>query len=273
MSTWTLDSIDWSKFDRSRVAPDVVRIVKASALVEYNGGDYATYLCNVFADDPAFQASARAWAVEEIRHGEALARWASLADPDWDFATAAKRFTEGFRVKLDAVASVRGSRSGELIARCMVETGTSSYYSALADHVDEPVLRQICRKIAADEFRHYKLFYGHLQRYLDTERMTRWQRFRIGIGRIAEVADDELAFAYFAANAGRDEPYNRRAWSRAYACRAYRHYGARHIERGMGMALRAVGLRANGRLHRVLWPLALRYVQWRAQADARPAAA
>ena len=34
---------------------------------------------------------------------------------------------------LDAEASIRGSRTGELIARCMVETGTSSYYTALAE--------------------------------------------------------------------------------------------------------------------------------------------
>ena len=50
-------------------------------MVERNGADYEAYLCNVFADDPAFQAAARAWAAEEVQHGEALARWATLADP------------------------------------------------------------------------------------------------------------------------------------------------------------------------------------------------
>jgi enoyl-[acyl-carrier-protein] reductase (NADH) len=34
---------------------------------------------------------------------------------------------------LDVTDSVRGSRTSELIARCMVETGTSSYYTALAE--------------------------------------------------------------------------------------------------------------------------------------------
>ena len=48
----------------------------------------------------------------------------------------------------------------------MVETGTSSYYTALAEATDEPVLRQICKLIAADEYRHFKLFYDHMRRYL-----------------------------------------------------------------------------------------------------------
>ena len=58
--------------------------------------------------------------------------------------------------------SSRGSRCGELVARCIVETGTSSYDTALMDAVEEPVLKEICRNIAADELRHYKLFYDHV---------------------------------------------------------------------------------------------------------------
>jgi len=119
-----------------------------------------------FTTIAAFQAVAKRLGDEEIQHGQALARWASLADPTYDFAAAAARFTAGFRVDLDPAASVRGSRVGEMIARCVVETGTSSYYTALAEASREPVLRDICQRIAADEFRHYKLFYGTLETLL-----------------------------------------------------------------------------------------------------------
>ena len=51
-----------------------------------------------------------------------------------------------------------------MIARCVVESGTSSYYSAIRDATDEPVLKEIAGRIAADEYRHYKLFYDTLQR-------------------------------------------------------------------------------------------------------------
>ena len=49
-----------------------------------------------------------------------------------------------------------------MIARCVVESGTSSYYSAIRDATEEPVLQEIAGRIAADEYRHYKLFYDTL---------------------------------------------------------------------------------------------------------------
>jgi hypothetical protein len=250
MRHWTLDDIPWERFDPEKVDPEILRIVKAASLVEQNGADYARYLCGVFADDPLFQDAARHWGEEEVQHGQALGRWAALADPGFDHAAACARFTAGFRVDLDAVASVRGSRAAELVARCIVETGTSSYYTALGEAASEPVLQAICRRIAADELRHYKLFLTHLSRYLDAEGLGFWGRLRVALGRIRESEDDELAFAYHAAN----EPgtaYDRARASRAYARRAYAVYRRRHVERGIAMVLKAVGLTPNGRLNRL----------------------
>ena len=160
-------------------------------MVERNGRDYALYLNRVFADDPDFRAAADRWAVEEVQHGDALGRWAMLADPGWDFEAAFARYRAGYQIALDAEASIRGSRSGELIARCMVETGTSSYYTALAEAAAEPVLTEICRRIATDELRHYKLFYDHMRRYLAREQLGLLARLRIAAGRIGETEDDE----------------------------------------------------------------------------------
>ena len=99
---------------------------------------------------------------------------------------------------------MRGSRTGELIARCMVETGTSSYYTALGEATGEPVLKQICRHIAADEFRHFKLFYDHMRRYLAREHISLLRRLRIAAGRIGESEDDELAYAWHCGNESGD---------------------------------------------------------------------
>lgn len=248
MKHWTLDDIAWDRFDAHKVDLDLLRIVKAASLVEHNGGDYAIYLENVFRGDTEFQSAARAWAQEEVQHGRALQRWAELADPSWAFAPAFKRFTDGFKLPLGATVSVRGTRTGELIARCIVETGTSSYYTALAEATDEPVLKQICTKIAADELRHYRLFYTHMQRYQAAERLGFWGRLRTGLSRILESEDDELACAYWAANAT-SSAYERKPNSRAYARRAYAVYRPKHIERGIAMVLKAVGLSPQSRLH------------------------
>jgi rubrerythrin len=271
MKHWTLDDIAWDRFDAGKVDPEMVRLIKAAALVEHNGGDYALYLHGVFADDPAFRAEADRWSREEVQHGEALGRWAQLADPGWDFAAARARFTAGYRVKINATESIRGSRTGELIARCIVEVGTSSYYSALADSCGEPVLQQICRKIAADEFRHYKLFYTNMTRYQEAEKLGFWGRLRIGLGRITEAEDDELAYAYFVAN-DLPEPYDRRRSINAYIRRAYARYRRPHVERGIGMVLKAVGLKPGGRLHAGAASLATRFMQRRAERLARAGA-
>ena len=271
MAHGTLDDIDWTAFDRARVDQELLRVAKAAALVEHNGADYAVYLNNVFAGDEAIRPAIDAWALEEVQHGAALARWATMVDPAWDFHAAFKRFTDGYKLPLDAAASVRGSRTGELIARCIVETGTSSYYAALADRADEPVFKQICRKIAADELRHYKLFYDHMRRYQGAENLGRWGRVWTGIGRIAESEDDELAYAYYAANLW-PAAYDRKTSARAYARRAYSVYRRPHVERGIGMALKAVGLKPNGILHRALAAVATRAMALRAGALARAGA-
>jgi rubrerythrin len=262
MKHWTLEQIPWTRFDPSRVDPEIVKLVKAAAMVEFNGGDYATYLQRVFADDPEFQTVAAKWAQEEVQHGQALAAWAKLADPTFDFYASFKRFTDGYSIDLDVEKSVRGSRAGELVARCIVETGTSSYYAALMEAADEPVLKQICRNIAADELRHYKLFYSYLLRYLEQEGLNGWRRLKVTLGRIGESEDDELAFAYFAANHP-GETYDRKRFTQAYARRAYAVYRRHHIERGIAMALKATGLTPTGRLNRCLTSIACWLMQLR----------
>ncbi len=76
---WSLEDIPWDRFESGKLDADLVRVVKAASMVEYNGGDYAAYLCNVFDDDADFQVAAKSWAAEEVQHGEALGRH-SLAE-------------------------------------------------------------------------------------------------------------------------------------------------------------------------------------------------
>ena len=268
---WTLDDVAWDRFDSSKVDPDLLRLVKAAALVEQNGIDYGVYLNNVFKDDPEFRKAVDAWSVEEVRHGQALGRWAALADPQFDFEAAFARFRDGYQLPLDVTTSVRGSHAGELMARCIVETGTSSYYSALHDAAEEPVLREICRRIAADELRHYKLFYSYMRRYLQREKLGTWSRLRIGLKRIGESEDDELAYAYYAAN-GNAAGYDRVANTRAYALRAYRVYRPLHVERAIAMVFKAVGLKPYGWLNGALARVAASFIRWRIGRLARAGA-
>lgn len=263
MKHWRIEDVAWHRFDPSAVDPALVPLVKAAAMVERNGRDYARYLGSVFHDDPDFRKAADYWADEEVQHGDALAKWARLADPSWNFAAAFARYRAGYTIETDADASIRGSRTGELIARCMVETGTSSYYTALAESAAEPVLKQVCKLIAADEYRHFKLFYDHMRRYLARENLGMIQRLRIALGRIGESEDDELAYAYHCGNEPESLAFQHGRCTAAYMAGAIEFYRYRHIERSTGMVLKAVGLPPRGRLSagaaRIAWAL----LQWR----------
>ncbi|MGB5948057.1 MAG: ferritin-like domain-containing protein [Parvibaculum sp.] len=263
---WTLDDIRWDDFDASKVDPDILRAVKAAALVEYNAPDYVTYLCNVFSDRPEIMKVIRQWGAEEVQHGAALARWAELADPQFKFADALARFQAGYSVPKDVSESVRGSRAGEFVARCVVESGTSSYYTAIKDATEEPVLKQIAANIAADEFRHYKLFYDHFKD-IEDELPSVLGRARIAIGRVSEADDDELACAYYAANTPADGsvPYDRARFAKAYEKRALGLYRRQHVERLVAMVGKASGLKPHGLVMRVVSSLVWTFWQIRAK--------
>ncbi len=273
MKHWRLEDVAWDHFAPARADPGLIPLVKAAAMVERNGTDYAIYLNRVFADDPDFRQAADYWAEEEVQHGDALGKWAMLADPAWNYEAAFARYKAGFKLPLDAEASIRGSRTGELIARCMVEIGTSSYYSALAEATKEPVLQQICRHIAADEFRHYKLFYDHMRRYLTRENIGLVRRLRIAAGRIGESEDDELAYAWHCGNEPAELGFERGRCTAAYMARAMAFYRFRHVERGMGMIFKAVGLPPRGRMSDLSAKAAWRLIQWRRQRFAARLAA
>lgn len=243
---WKIEDLPWNQLKPDLVDENLLSVIKAAALVEYNSDTYADYLSRVFHDDEEFKALVRQWAVEEIQHGEALGQWAMKIDPEWSFEDAIQKFRDGYTPEhflSDSDASPRGSRSGEMVARCMVEVGTSSYYTAIGNSIDEPVLKEICKKIAGDEFRHYKLFYDTMQKYLKLEKLGRIGRLKVAVGRIAESEDDELAYAYYAANANDNIDYNREKFSKAYLSKAYGFYQKPVVDRAVAMIFKACGFK------------------------------
>jgi hypothetical protein len=251
---WTLDDIPWSRFDASRVEATMLAAVKAASLVEFNAPDYVAYLKRVYrAQSPDTSRDIERWGGEEIQHGLALGRWAEMADPQFDFKAAFARFHSLYRAPhFDrAMASVRGSRRGEMIARCVVESGTSSLYSALRDASDEPVLKEIAARIAGDEFRHYRLFYDIGQSDGEPD-LPRWRKFCIAISRVTESRDDELACAFYCANVPQSEaqrlPYRRRHYARVYQRTIMSFYQRHHMEKLVKMAVMPAGINPSGRL-------------------------
>ena len=251
---WTLDDVRWDAFDASKLSPRMVAAIKAASLVELNAPDYVAYLKRVFKDaGPETHAAIEQWGCEESQHGRALGRWAEMADPSFKIDDAFNRFCEGYKPEHfhDGAenASIRGSRRGEMIARCVVESGTSSYYSAIRDASEEPVLKEIAGRIAADEYRHYKLFYDTLHAQ-DEPDLPFWKKLMVAVGRINESDDDELAYAYYCANVPASQvattPYERAKYAKIAASLLNHIYNRRHISRLVQMVAKAIGAKPHG---------------------------
>lgn len=275
MAHWTLEDIPWERFDAAKVDADLLAVVKTAALVEANAADYVLYLRNVFQGDAAFVAAAEQWGVEEEQHGAALGRWAELADPGFSFEAALADFRAGYSLDLETTTSVRGSRAGELIARQVVETGTSSFYSAIRDATDEPVLKAVAGRIASDEFFHYQLFAKHFRRYQREARLSVWARLKIALGRMQEAEDEELGYAFFAANVlqqNRAADFKAANYGREYQHRALQLYRKPHIDNAVRMVLRAADLKPNGWLYKLASKLLWRVIAARSASMAKAVA-
>lgn len=248
---WSPDDIAWDRFDPAKAEPWMVDAIKSAALVEYNAPDYVTYLKRIFPD-PNFHPTIEQWGREESQHGKVLGRWAEMADPNFKLEEAFARFRAGYRpahFESDDTTSVRGSRRGEMIARCVVESGTSSYYTAIKEATAEPVLQEIAGRIAADEFRHYRLFYETMKTQPEPE-LPFWRKLIIALGRITEADDDEISYSHYCAivpgNQIAAKPYDRRKYSRSQFGLTLRIYRKRHIQKLAQMIAKAVGADPQG---------------------------
>jgi rubrerythrin len=202
-----------------------------------------------------------------------------MADPTFDFQGAMKRFRDGYRpahFNAEQKESVRGSRRGEMIARCVVESGTSSYYAAIRDATEEPVLKEVAGRISADEYRHYKLFYETLQKQ-DEPELPFWRRLMVAVARINESDDDELAFAFYCASVRPEEeaakPYKREVYAKASYAESMKVYRRHHIRKLVQMVAKAIGSDPQGRLANIATALVWRMLRIRAGLSTKMATA
>lgn len=237
MSRWTIESLPWDQFDSSKVNPDLLAFAKGASLVEANGHMYIGYLQQFFPDDSEIRKDIEAWGMEESQHGKALRAWAEKADPTFDFDQAMSLYKKAFKFP---EAPIRGSQANELVSRCAIEVGTSSFYTAMRDASEEPVFKELCRRIAGDEIRHYNLFFSYLEKHYK-HKTTRWARLKMLLQRSMEVTDEELCFAYAAANLGEVNPAHLPKYSQAYMRFMSDIFKAKHLKTAMALMARAAG--------------------------------
>lgn len=194
---WQLGEIDFSRIDTARVRDsDALFLVTCSASFVESGSDtYSRNLIDYFADDAEVGDWLHAhWEREELQHGRALQAYVRHVWPefDWDAAYAGFFAEYATLCTLDELEPTRGQ---EMVARCMVEMATTTYYQALSRTCDEPVLRDLAWRIRSDEVRHYKHFYRYFLKYSQREGLNRPHVLAALLRRVAELRNSDADIA------------------------------------------------------------------------------
>jgi hypothetical protein len=208
--------------------PDLLAILKTTALVESRADQYAEYLHSVFwPRDRRWREAIERWNSEERQHGALLRQLVAAADPLFDFDVAMRRYTDAVPYHVCDGHSVRGSIAGELVARCVVEALASTFYRALRDSLSTTVCGEALAALARDEARHYGMFVAMLREEQEgPHALGLWRRCWIGLRRMTELGDEQIIGAYVAVTANGEIPS---VPSQRYAAALYPRYRLQHL--------------------------------------------
>ncbi len=148
-------------------------LLTAASFVEATSDVYACNLRRFFAGDEEISTWLEShWEPEELRHGRLLRAYVGRCWPEFDWQRGYEHFLREYK-PLARLERLEASRGLEMIARCVVETGTAILYRAIHDYATDPTLKSITWSIHRDEVSHYKHFYKYFRRYQSIEANSR----------------------------------------------------------------------------------------------------
>ena len=118
-----------------------------------------------------------------------------------------------------------------MLARMIVETGTSTMYRALkgyAETLEEPVLAELTHYIYKDEVNHYSYFDRYFKYYNQSEKSGRKEILKVIVQRLKEVSSEDIEMGYQSIyeieNNGVYKPESYEAFKRELNKLAKKHY-------------------------------------------------
>ena len=238
--------IDFAHIDRAAVHDndDLFYLLTSASFIETGSDTYTRNLVEHFDRYPQIADwLEHHWEPEELQHGRALKTYVQTVWPEFDWETAYSAFFDAYS-RLCTVEELEEDRALELVARCVVETGTATYYQTVRDLAPEPVLADLAERIRMDEVRHYKNFYRDFKQ-LDAERgLSRTRVVGALIRRLDELrtSDADIALRHIWAfrhfpHGSDDMPFEQ------VSQRLYRHVGLRlPVDQAVKMLLKPLHL-------------------------------
>jgi hypothetical protein len=194
---WTIDAIDWTRLEPERARSDAMLyyLVAAGSFIETGADLYSANLAGHFSDPALRRWLAERWEPEELQHGRALRRYVEAVWPELDWQRGYEAFIAEY-APLCTLERLEQRPALELAARCVVETGTATFYTALHRRAEEPVLKELTDRIRQDEVRHYTRFREFLDEHRRRDAVGR-ARLLLALYRRAAAGQNEDAYLGF----------------------------------------------------------------------------
>jgi hypothetical protein len=197
-ASWSVEDIDFDAIDGSLIRDnsELFYLLTAASFVEITSDLYTKNLIEYYRGNLEIENwLANYWEREEVQHGAALKLYVKTVWPEFDWDRAYRNFFAEYS-NACTMEGLAANRSLEMVARCVVETGTSSFYRTLAEASPEPVLTDILSNISMDEVRHYKHFYRYFLDYRESERPSRVAILRQLWKRSTDVKAEDAYYAF-----------------------------------------------------------------------------
>lgn len=194
--TLAFDLIDTNKIQNNHF---LFYTLCGASFVEITSDIYEKNLTEVFGDDDTTGIWLRdTWEPEEIQHGNALRAYIHHVWPSFDWDRAYAGFRQEY-AELCTIEAFQPSKAREMLARIVVETGTSTFYkgySRYAHHIGEPVLAELLELISKDEIYHYDQFTALFKSFNRDEKLGKDSILTSYYQRLKEAGDNDLEIAF-----------------------------------------------------------------------------
>ena len=217
-SAWQLKDIDFSAIRKELVRDDehLFYLLASASFVEILSELYAKNLIDHYHGNTAVVSwLEQRWQREEVQHGKAFKAYVQAVWPEFDWERAYADFAAEYATICTA-EELEPSQALEMVARCVVEVGTASFYQSLHHYTREPVLRQLLANIKADEVRHFTIFRHHFKEYNRAEGNGAWKVGRAMWHRMLDIRaeDSYIAFKHVYSQRNPDIVFHDQIWEK-----------------------------------------------------------
>lgn len=204
MQKWNYEEdVAYGTIDVDKVRDNnfLFNLLAIASFIEITSDVYAANLSNYYKDcKEAVTWLNDVWEIEEIQHGKALKRYVLQVWPEFDWQKAYDRFLNSY-LPLCNIDAFQPTQAKEMLARMIVETGTSTFYHALREYskdLDEPVLERLAHFINKDEISHYGYFDHYFKHYNNNEKNSRSEIIKVIVNRLREANDEDIKLGFYA---------------------------------------------------------------------------